>query len=132
MIINTYFKPGVWNVHCDVCGFRFKSDQVKRRWDNLMVCDKDWEVDHPQKYLRVRGDRQYVPYVRHVPDDNYVVQQCDYWTKSAIADFGTADCATVGFNDSVQRIIDIYGQEVTSVAAYAIAGYAIAGVPFIL
>lgn len=88
---NTYFKSGSWNVHCDVCGFKFKSDQIKKRWDGLMVCEADWEMDHPQKYLRVGEDRQSVPFVRKQNDDTFQ-QICYIWGSSCYADLGEADC----------------------------------------
>ena len=68
----TYYKPGCWNVICDVCGVRFKSDQVRQRWDARIVCKDDWESDHPQKYLRVRSDVRPVPYVRPEQDDQFI------------------------------------------------------------
>ena len=64
-----YYKPGTWNVICDVCGFRFKSDQVRTRWDNLVVCQTDWEADHPQKYLKIQPDGQGVPFTRKEPGE---------------------------------------------------------------
>lgn len=61
---NNYYKKGTWNAYCDVCGFKYKADQMKKRWDGLFVCEYDWEMDHPQKYLKVREDSQDVPWVR--------------------------------------------------------------------
>lgn len=88
----TYYKPGQWNVNCDVCGFKFKSDEIKKRWDGLMVCPADYEADHPQKYLRVHEDKISVPYVRKMSDDTFIAV-CTAWTQLAYADVGTADCA---------------------------------------
>lgn len=90
-----FYKPGSWNVHCDVCGFKFKSDQIKKRWDGLMVCGKDWEHDHPQKFLRVREDKQSVPFVREQNDDTFLTV-CYLWDRSSYADLASADCAVVG------------------------------------
>lgn len=87
-----YYKPGRWNVHCDVCGFKFKSDEVTKRWDGLYVCKEDYEIDHPQKYLRVAEDRQTVPYVRKQNDDTFR-NVCFLWNNSSYADLATADCA---------------------------------------
>jgi hypothetical protein len=70
-INNNYFKRGSWNVICDVCGVRHKADQVRKRWDGLMVCAEDWETDHPQKFLRVRSDPKPVPFVRSEPADTF-------------------------------------------------------------
>jgi hypothetical protein len=125
---SNYYKAGTWNVHCDVCGFKFKSDKIRKRWDGLMVCQDDWEADHPQKFLRVKEDKQYVPFVREEPEENYIADFCDFWTSSALADFGVADCAYAGGNDSVERLIELYYPSTSSVAQIAIAGYSITGV----
>lgn len=62
--MKTYFKLGSWNVTCDVCGFRFKADKLRKRWDGLMTCSKDWEPRHPQDFLRGVPDKQSVPWSR--------------------------------------------------------------------
>ena len=87
-----FYKPGAWNVHGDVCGFKFKSTDIQKRWDGLMVCKDDWEIDHPQKFLRVREDRQTVPFVRKQNDDTFL-NVCYLWMLSGYADLATADCA---------------------------------------
>jgi len=88
-----FFKSGSWNALCDICGHKFKSDQLKKRWDGLMVCEADFEHDHPQKYLRVRPDKISVPWVRSRPTDLDASPACYLWTQSAYADLATADCA---------------------------------------
>jgi hypothetical protein len=57
---NSYYAPGENNVICDRCGMRFKSSQVKRTWDGLYVCEKDWETRHPQDFVRSVKDDQTV------------------------------------------------------------------------
>ena len=69
---NNYFKKGSYNIICDVCGVRSKANEVRKRWDGLIVCAKDWEPDHPQKYLRVPSDPKQVPFVRSEPQDTFV------------------------------------------------------------
>lgn len=86
-----HYLPGAWNVHCDVCGFKFKSTEIQKRWDGLMVCKDDFELDHPQKYLRVKEDRQTVPFVRHQSDDNFL-NVCYIWGQSGYAGLSEADC----------------------------------------
>jgi hypothetical protein len=87
------YKSGQWNAICDVCGFEFKSSEMRKRWDGLMVCDADFEHDHPQKYLRVREDTISVPWVRSEPEDDFV-NVCYIYERSAYADLASADCAT--------------------------------------
>lgn len=124
----TYFKSGSWNAVCDVCGFKFKSHEMRKRWDGLMVCDKDFEHDHPQKFLRVKEDKVSVPWVRNRPADDFVSLMCDFWNSSPIAGFAAAGCAHADGNTSVERLIELYRPGTSSVAAIAIAGYSIAGV----
>lgn len=91
-MIGDYYKAGSWNVHCDVCGFKFKSHEVKKRWDGLIVCSADFEHDHPQKFIKVREDSQNVPFVRKQNDDTFLTV-CYLWERSAFADLASADCA---------------------------------------
>ena len=122
-----FYKPGRWNALCDVCGFRFKSDELKKRWDGLMVCSADWEPDHPQKFLRVHEDSSSVPWVRDEPADQFV-QTCSIWTATARADFGTADCMLADNATSIELLIDLFSPSTRAIAGIAIAGYAITGV----
>ena len=52
MYLTNYYKSGVQNAICDVCGFKFKSDELQKRWDGQMVCKGDFEYRHPQDYIR--------------------------------------------------------------------------------
>ena len=69
---NDYLKLGDWNALCDVCGFKFKASQLRRRWDNYMVCSADFEERQPQDLIRLKPDRQAVPWARPVPEDQFV------------------------------------------------------------
>lgn len=42
---------------CDECGFKFYRSELRRRWDNALVCRKDWEQRHPQDFVRARVDK---------------------------------------------------------------------------
>lgn len=87
------FKSGAWWAICDVCGHKYKSTEMHKRWDGLMVCKGDWEPDHPQKYLRIRQDKIAPDWVRSRPGDLYVGIVCYPWSVSAYSDLATADCA---------------------------------------
>ena len=91
-VSNHWYKPGDWNVICDVCGFRFKSSKLRKRWDGLMVCDKDFEHDHPQKYIRVTETNQAAPWTRPEVVDT-TTHVCYMYGISAYADLAEADCA---------------------------------------
>lgn len=59
---------GQWNAICDVCGFKYKSGDLKKRWDGLMCCKEDWEIRQPLDFVRGVPDNQSVPWTR--PDSN--------------------------------------------------------------
>lgn len=87
-----YYKSGLWNVICDSCGFKKKSNEVRRRWDGLYVCaDTCWETDHPQKFLRVQEGVIAPPFVRTDPDPTYI-PVCYIYESASYADLASADC----------------------------------------
>ncbi len=63
---NTYYKKGEYNCVCEVCGFQYKSGEMKERWDGLFVCKPDWEPRHPLDFARNIADKQSV--TRPAPD----------------------------------------------------------------
>jgi hypothetical protein len=127
----SYFQSGTWNLICDVCGKKIKAADSKKRWDGLIVCQKDFEFDHPQKFLRVRSDPKAVPYNRHEALDQFVTvnyadtvyvfpvyMDADYVDINAV----TAPPATV---EGYVTIDYMYGDYVTpnDDAQYAISTY---------
>jgi hypothetical protein len=121
------FKAGAWSAICDVCGFKFKSTEMRKRWDGLMVCSQDFEHDHPQKFLRAREDKIAVPWVRSRPTDEEVFV-CSNWTAASYADFGTADCMRVGYTPTIENLIEQFQPGTACIADIAVAGYSIPGV----
>ena len=61
---NQYYKKGDWNAICDVCGFKFKASQLRRRWDGMRVCQDDYETRHPQDLIKGKRDNSSVPWTR--------------------------------------------------------------------
>lgn len=55
---------GDWNAICDVCGFKFKALDLKRRWDGYYVCEEDWERRHPADFFRAPKDDQSISWTR--------------------------------------------------------------------
>lgn len=125
-INNNYFKSGSWNAVCDLCSGKFKADDLKKRWDGLIVCAKDWESDHPQKYIRVRSDPKPVPFIRTDPEEIFI-HVCTPTTSSGMADYATADCARADVLVSNDLIISI-GDQTSAISGIAITGLAISGV----
>ena len=46
------YRPGEHLSVCDVCGFTYYRSELQRRWDGQLVCEKDWEMRHPQDFVR--------------------------------------------------------------------------------
>lgn len=67
MSINRATGSWSYNVLCDVCGFKKKASEVRKRWDGFMVCHKDWETRHPMDFYTTKNDTHQLPFVR--PND---------------------------------------------------------------
>jgi len=65
------YKQGDWNAICDVCGFKYKASQLRRRWDGFMVCKDDYETRHEQDFLEAKTDDQSVPWNRPEQTDSF-------------------------------------------------------------
>lgn len=63
---------GQWNAICDVCGEKYKSGQLKARWDGLMVCEKDWELRHIADFIKAPPPLRALPWTRPRPTDIFV------------------------------------------------------------
>lgn len=79
------FVAGEWNAICDVCGQKWKSGMMKKRWDGLMVCPHDWEPRHPQDFLRSVPDHQAVPWSRPQTPDVFVPTTYDRYFNENIS-----------------------------------------------
>ena len=86
-----------WGV-CDVCGFTYRQSGLKRRWDGAVVCKEDWEVRHPQDFLKARQeDPAAKGLVRPEPVDQFIeLERCTEEGKTAIAGVAVAGCAIAG------------------------------------
>lgn len=72
---------GDHNAICDVCGWKYKASDLRKRWDGYMVCDKDWEPRHPQDFLRAVQDQAPLPWTRPQPTDTFVQVNFDFLMK---------------------------------------------------
>jgi hypothetical protein len=87
--------PGTYAAICDVCGFRFPSDKLQDRWDGLKVCYKDWELRHPQDFIKVREEVVVPPWIR--PEKYDLLYVCYEYNRQALADIAQADCAQADY-----------------------------------
>lgn len=67
-----YFSHGAWNMICDICGRKYKSFELRKQWDGLMVCAQDYSSRHPQDMVRGIPDRQAVPVSRPEGTDRFL------------------------------------------------------------
>ena len=124
--MKNWLDKNSYNALCDSCGRKFKASQLLRRWDGLYVCKQDYETRHPQDFLRVQKEKISVPWSRPYSATDTYINTCDLWSSSPMADFGTADCATLGGNTNIALLISLFNPY--AVADYAIAGRSIPGV----
>ena len=52
------YRHGDSNAICDRTGFKVLKSRTRKEWNGLIVRDEEWEVRHPQDYVRGRADRQ--------------------------------------------------------------------------
>lgn len=90
--MQNYFKSGVWNVICEVCGRKCKSDEVRKRWDGLIVCNQDFDIRHPLDFIRPYPPERPVPFISDEPAD-ILIYVCYLQFSQGRADIGQADCA---------------------------------------
>jgi len=62
------YTPGGTRALCDVCGFEKPLRELKKRWDGMMVCTKDYDPKPPQ-YSPPRVRPEGVPLPNARPDN---------------------------------------------------------------
>jgi hypothetical protein len=77
---------GQWNTICDRCGFKFKASELKKDWQGLMVCEKDFELRNPQDFIRIRPERISPPWVRPESTDAFIETQGLFDTFTMLSD----------------------------------------------
>lgn len=89
------WKKGDNYAICDVCGLRYLSSELSKRWDGLVVCEDDWESRHPQEFVRAVKDNPIARgFIRLEPTDTFVTPLCS--TRIAIAGQAIASCMIAG------------------------------------
>jgi hypothetical protein len=72
MSYRSRWDNGGWNVICDVCGRKFKDNDLQLRWDGLMTCSADWEIRQPQDFVHGVADIQAPPFTRPESSDYFI------------------------------------------------------------
>lgn len=118
------YDNGSWNVICDACGRQYKSNELRLRWDGLMVCSGDWEPRQPQDFVHGVADKIAPPYVRSESSDTFLFV-CTLITTQGFADYGTADCARADIDNKARPECTLEGSE--AIPPFAVAGCAVTG-----
>lgn len=95
----SFYKPGQWNAICDRCGLQFKSGELRKDWQGLMVDDKCYETRHPQDLIKIHTDTSATPWTR--PDTSIVsviLPVCTFIGGQGVAGAGVAGCMVAGKN----------------------------------
>jgi len=66
-----YFPGDYWMI-CDICGFKKRKSQMRKDWQGLMVCEKDFEMRHPQDFVKSRVEKTSVPIARPEATDRFL------------------------------------------------------------
>lgn len=127
-----------WNASCDVCGFQFKASELRKRWDGLIVCDKDFETRHVLDFYKNREDFHPLPFTRpqEVITSPYTGIYDNYLTSMTFSSVGAVDghggvgfnCLTEGYAHGIKFYVDKtssgYGSQ-DNMQNYTIALYAL-------
>ena len=83
------------------CGRKYKSNEIRKRWDGLLVCDEDWEPRHPQDFVRgIQEKSNILPFTFDNDGDTYSEQHlaCTLANSVGVSGLGVAGCMVAGQN----------------------------------
>ena len=95
------FRMGEHLVQCDISGFFYYASDTRKTWDGYIVGKDMWEPRHPQDFVEVRADRQYVADARP-PNEGSTSLAYD-WLVAA-----TEDDDFLVFSDGAQALFTYY------------------------
>jgi hypothetical protein len=84
------YTSGSWLAICDSCGRQFKAQELQLRWDNLMVCQGDWEPRQPQDFVKGVADLMRTPWARPESSDQFIPIN---YTSALAANAVTSGCS---------------------------------------
>jgi len=95
------YIPGLFNIYCMSCNRKYKSNEIRLRWDGLYVCDEDWEPRHPQDFVRgVPEWSNKLPFSYDVdgytPPTYGTSQSCTLINSQCISGVGVSGCLVAG------------------------------------
>lgn len=110
-----FYLSGDHNVTCDVCSKKIKFSIARKRWDGLLVCPDDFEMRHPQDFVKTRQDKISVPETRPIPTLVFREDVCSIPSSTGYAGIAAANCAGAGrtfgmsYADILYSYTNIYG-----------------------
>lgn len=93
---NPGYKSGDHWVECPVCGFDYLASEMRKRWDGLYVCKKDWEPRHELDFIRARPDKEQADQPVYPSNTSSTVLYCTVEGRSAIPGYATPGCMIPG------------------------------------
>lgn len=72
MADDKHYVPGTWYRICDRSGFKVRSYDTKKQWNDLIVRQQSWESRQPQDFVRGVRDDQTVSEARPRQIDIYI------------------------------------------------------------
>jgi len=97
-------KSYEYNGICDICGFKKKNYELRKRWDGYWVCDEDWESRHILDFYRTKNDVHNLPFTR--PDSNTLLTWTPVFT-GFVQNVGTGTITITGTysKDTINTLI---------------------------
>ena len=80
--------PGDYWLQCDECGLDFRRSSMRQRWDKAWVCEKDWEPENPQDFVRGIKEMIAVPVARPEGQEGNLITS---WTNDTYETFTASD-----------------------------------------
>lgn len=117
-----YIAGDHWGI-CDVCGLAYRQRDLRKRWDGAVVCRHDWEIRHPQDFVRARKeDPSPKGLVRSEPRDRFLYR-VPAREVSKISDEVDVSAA---YYTQIEPYEDL--SDDTSIAGVAVSGLAVSGI----
>jgi len=93
-----------------------------------MVCKDDYEVRHPQDFLRVQQEKISVPWARPYPEEDTFLFYCTLENSQGLSDIGVADCmrADTVFQGNLENP-RISANFYPTIAGIAVSGISVSG-----
>ena len=66
------YNSGDNNLICDICGKKIKASESRQRWDGFRVCIDDFEIRHPQDFVKAKVDKMVADVIRPQPQDTFI------------------------------------------------------------